>query len=421
MISLALKTELDPSGAQRELFERCAGAARFVWNWGLGRKQEVRQWNQMPTVRMKYPSAMDLHKELVRAKQGPFAWLYDLPKSVAQESLRDLDKAYTNLFKHGYGWPKFKSKKWAKKSFRVNGDAVEVADNSIRLPVIGWVRLKEKGYLLPEEAVHLLSVTVSERAGKWFVSVSVEDVSHHKARVPKDAPVVGIDVGLTTLATLSNGLTIESPRALRTGERKMKRLQRAVSRKQKGSANRQKAIQKLQRCHLKITNVRRDALNKATTGLAKAKSVYVVEDLSVRAMMGNHHLAKSIADASWTELVRQLEYKAAWYGSRVVKADRFFPSTKRCSSCGLVKDTMPLGERTFRCERCGMVADRDLNASRNLQQWPSVRRTLETPVKATTQVAREAGIVVDVLNVHKQGTDGPRPMCPKCPQTRNRC
>lgn len=296
-------------------------------------------------------------------------------------------------FKHGYGWPKFKSKKWAKKSFRFNGENVVVADNAIRLPLIGWVRLKERGYLLPEGAVHLLSVTVSERGGKWFVAVSVED-SSRPIRVPKNAPVVGIDRGLKTLAVLSSGLTIESPKALRAGERKLKHLQRAVSRKQKGSANRTKAVQKLQRHHLRITNVRKDALNKATTGLAKAKSVYVVEDLAVRAMMGNHHLAKSIADASWTELLRQLEYKAAWYGSRVVKADRFFPSTKRCSSCGLVKDAMPLGERTFRCDECGLVMDRDLNASLNLQQWPLVQRTLETPVKAATSAAREAGIVV---------------------------
>lgn len=396
MLQLALKTELNPNNAQRQLFERCAGAARFVWNWGLGRKQEIRQWNQLPTVQMKYPSAMDLHKELVIKKQGEFAWLYELPKSVAQESLRDLDKAYTNLFKRGYGWPKFKSKKWAKNSFRVNGEAVEVADNAIRLPIIGWVRLKEKGYLLPEEAVHLLSVTVSERAGKWFVSVSVEDPSRSPVRVPKDAPIVGIDVGLNTLAVLSNGVTVESPKALHVGERKLKRLSRAVSRKQKGSANHQKAVRKLARHHLQITNVRKDALNKATTQLAKAKSVYVVEDLSVRAMMGNHRLAKSIADASWSELVRQLEYKASWYGSRVVKADRFYPSTKRCSSCGNVKESMPLGERTYQCERCGMIADRDLNASRNLQQWPSVCRTLKTPVKTVASApVREAGIVVD--------------------------
>jgi putative transposase len=395
----ALKTELDPNEAQREFFELCAGAARYVWNWGLGRKQGVRQWNLLPTVRMKFPSAMDLHKELVRLKQveghGGMAWLYSVPKSVAQESLRDLDRAFTNLFAHGYGWPKFKSKRRAKKSFRLTGDRVTVADNAIRVPLIGWVRLKERGYLLPEKAVHIVSVTLSEWGGKWFVSVSVHDASARPALVLEHAPVIGIDRGLKTLAVLSDGGTIESPHALRANESKLKRLQRAVSRKQRGSSNRQKAVRKLRRHHLRITNVRKDAMHKATTKLAKAKSVYVVEDLSVQAMMGNHHLAQSIADASWSELVRQLEYKATWYGSRVIRADRVFPSTKRCSGCGTVKGTVPFSDRTFRCDACGMVLDRDLNASRNLSQWPTVRGTRKTPAKATVSVAYETGIVVD--------------------------
>lgn len=377
----AYKTELDPNRSQATSFKAHADAARFAWNWGLGRKQEVNDLNKLPIAHIKIPTAIDLHRELNRLKKNKFPWFYEVSKCAPQEALRDLDVAFKNLFEHGYGWPKFKSKNWATQKFTLTG-SVQVADNAIKLPRLGWIRLKERGYLLPEGAVHITAATVSKRAGKWFVSLQVrEDIE--PVPVPEDAPTIGIDMGLNTFAVLSDGSSIESPKALNRNERKLKHLQRSVSRKKGGSSNRKKADQKLARHHLRITNIRKDALHKATTEMAKAQAVYVVEDLSVRAMMGNHHLAKSIADAGWSEFVRQLEYKAGWYGSRVVKADRFFPSTKRCSSCSNVKKTMALRERVYQCEQCGMVLGRDLNAAKNLAQWPSVRRTLETPVEVS--------------------------------------
>ncbi len=197
----------------------------------------------------------------------------------------------------------------------------------------------------------------------------------------------GVDRGICSLIVVSDGTSIENPRALARRERKLKRLQRAVSRKKMGSVNRRKAVDALRRLHYRIANVRRDTVSKATTTLAKTKSVIVVEDLRVRNMMANHRLAKSIQDAAMAEVVRQLGYKTAWYGSRLILADAWYPSTKRCSGCGRVKEKMPLDERIYRCEACGLVMGRDLNAARNLEQWPGVARTLETPVEGGVQSA----------------------------------
>lgn len=328
--------------------------------------------NRLPIERIKIPAAMDLHKELVRLKRTSLRWLGEISKCVAQESLRDLDRAFRNLWEHGYGFPKFKSKKWAKKSFRITGDKIAVADDAIRLPKVGWIKLKEDGYLLPEGAVHILSATVSERASCWFVSLNViEDFDVPENRGTR----IGIDAGLTSLLTIFDGKEhthIENPKALIHHEGKLRRLHRAVSRKMKGSSNRRKAVLKLQKEHLKVANIRKDALNKATTTLAKTNSVIVIEILGVRGMMKNHHLAQAFADAALAEAVRQLEYKTVWYGSRLVKAQRFYPSTKQCSNCGYAKDEMALSEHIFRCERCGLVAQRDDNASTNLY-WYELR------------------------------------------------
>lgn len=389
-----MTTELAPTEEQITIFIKHTDAARFVWNWALGRKIDVMDLNKLPIPHIKNSSAMDLHKELVRLKKTKFQWLSEVSKCAPQEALRNLDRAFKNLYESHFGFPKFKSKKWAKKSFRITGDKITVADNAIRFPIIGWVKLKECGYLLSEGAVHILSATVSERAGRWFVSLTVaEDLE-----VPKNhGPVVGIDRGIIPGNLLVVGTAdgtplhiIPSPRASRNSERKLNRLQMAVSQKKDGSKNRAKAAQRLARQHLKIANIRKDALNKATTALAKVNSVIVIEDLAVRAMMGNHRLAKLFADAALSEAVRQLEYKCRWYGSKLVYADRFYPSTKRCSKCGVVKneyDDALNNARIFRCEICGFEVDRDINAAANLAQWPSVRWTLEVPASESQNSA----------------------------------
>jgi putative transposase len=366
---------------------------------------EVMRINQLPIPRIKLPTAFDLHRELNRLKQTELPWMYESSKWAPQLALRDLDSAFKNFYQGRAGFPRFKSRKHGAGSFTL-AMPIHVKGSCIRLPRLGWIRFKEHGYL-PIEA-HINSATVSELAGRWFVSLNV--VEEREDPEPIIGAAVGVDRVLKNLAVVSDGVVIENPKAMARCERKLKQLQRAVSRKQKGSSNRRKAVQRLARCHSRISNMRKDALHKATTALATTKSVIVVEDLAVRNMMANHHLAKAIGDAGWSEFVRQLEYKSKWYGSRLVVAGRFFPSTKRCSKCGGVKDSMSLDKRTFVREFCEFTADRDLNAALNLEQWPSVGRTLETPVEEGAQVKKprpsyESGTEM-VQNDHESGNEG---------------
>jgi putative transposase len=213
--------------------------------------------------------------------------------------------------------------------------------------------------------VQILSATVSEQAGHWYVSLQVEE----EQTVPQNTgPVVGIDLGVKSLATLSDGSIIPNPRHLKRRLKKLKRLQRMVSRRQKGGKNRKKAVRKLANLHRTIRNQRHNTLHQVTTRLAKTKSVLVIEDLNVSGMLKNHHLAQAIGDVGFYEFKRQLLYKASWYGARVILADRWEPSSKRCSGCRWLDADLTLSDRTFRCEQCGLVLDRDLNAAINLAQ-----------------------------------------------------
>ena len=206
--------------------------------------------------------------------------------------------------------------------------------------------------------------------------------------VPPGGPVVGLDLGVNSLFVVSDGAHAENPKALNRYERKLKRLQKAAMRKQKDSANRKKAVDASRRLHYRIASVRGDAIDKATTTLAKTKSAIVVEDLNVKNMMAYHSIAKSIADAAMGEAVRQLGYKTKWHGSRQVLADEYYPSTRRCSRCRHVEDFVPLDDRVYHCEVCDLIIDCDLNAARNLAQWPGVARTLKTPVEGGVQPAQ---------------------------------
>jgi len=381
----AYKTELAPDDEQITALYRHAGAARFAYNWGLEWRNNVHLFNLLPHPKLKTPTALDLHKELNKLKKGKLSWMYEVSKCAPQEALRDLDVAFSNFFWHKAGFPNFKSKKRGAGSFTLYG-AIIVRPGEVRLPRIGRVRLKERGYI--PSKTHINSINVSEHAKRWYVAVNV--VEERKEPITPPGPVVGVDRGLNSLAVVSDGTVLENPRVLRRYERKLKHLQRILSRKKKGSSNRRKAREALARLHMRVRNTRLDAIQKFTTMLAKTKPVIVVEDLDVKNMMGNHQLARAIADAAWGATVRQLRYKTQWYGSTLITADRWYPSTKRCSRCGHAKDAMPLGERVFRCEGCGLDIDRDLNAARNLAEWPGVARTLETPVEGGVQSTAEA-------------------------------
>ena len=369
----AFKTELDLNNVQRTACARHAGAARYAYNFGLARKQQAYLDGQ------KTPTAIDLHRELNRLKKTELAWMYEVSKCAPQEALRNLDQAFANFFRRvkerragkriKVGFPKFKSKKKGLGSFRLTG-AIRVFEKEIQLPRLGRLRLKERGYL-PTSGVHILSATVSEHAGRWFVSVQVEMEIADPEQSGK--PNAGVDLGINRLAQVSDGTPFENPRALQQSLTKIKRLHRMVSRREKGSANRKQAVQQLAKAYARTANIRKDALHQATSWLARTKSAIMLEDLNVSGMMRNHHLARSIGDVGMYEFRRQLAYKGTWYGCEVRLADRFYPSTKRCSRCGKVKDEMSLDERTYECEVCGLVMDRDLNAALNLEQLITAR------------------------------------------------
>ena len=308
-------------------------------------------------------------------KKEEFPWLYEVSKCSPQEALRDLDKAYAGFFrkckskKSGEkpGFPRFKSKHDSKQSFRLTGSIKVLDENHIQLPRLGKLKVKEKGYL-PSE-VKILSATVSCVADRWFVSLQVQEEVPSTSFGISDL-ILGVDLGISTLATPSKGDPFQNPKALKNKLEKLQRLSRSLSRKKKGSNNRAKAKKKLAKLHYQISCIRRDAIHQMTTTLVKAKpKAIVVEDLAVPNMLKNKRLSRSLADSSFGEIRRQLEYKCDWEGIELVLADRFFPSSKRCSGCGNIKKELKLSTRTYVCEECGLSLCRDYNAALNLVWW----------------------------------------------------
>ena len=361
------KTELDLNHMQRTACYKHAGCSRFAYNWGLARKKAAYKAGE------KVPSAIDLHKELNALKQTEFPWMYEVSKCAMQEALRDLDTAYKHFFRKAklkaqgkykgkLGFPKFKKKSKAIGSFRLNG-SIKVFAHAVQLPRIGKVRLHERGYI-PTDA-KVLSATISEQAGRWFVSIQIAEEQEQPE--PTATAAIGVDLGIKTLATLSDGTTFENPRALKHALMKLKLLERTKSRRVKGSQNRLKARKAIATVHARIGNIRKDASHKLTSYLCKNHALVAIEDLHVAGMLKNHCLAQAVSDSTFGEIRRQLEYKAAWHGVQIVTIDRFYPSSKTCSGCGYVKPELRLSERIFICEDCGNVIDRDLNAAINLR------------------------------------------------------
>jgi len=355
----AYRYELKPNNKQGTLLAKHAGCARFSYNWGLVRR--IEEFKKIG----KSSNAIEQHRQLNDLKRTEFPWMYEVSKCAPQEALRDLDKAFNNFYrglKSGKkaGFPKFK-KKGIHDSFRLTG-SIHIYERSTWLPRIGEIRTKEYTDLKGR----ILSATVSKEADRWFVSFTVERDRGEHERTGKD-PTAGVDVGINSFCVLSDGTRIVSPKPLDHALTLLKRKSRKHSRKKKGSNNRKKSALCLARLHRKIRNRRKDFLNKVSTELAKTKSVIVAEDLNVQGMIKNRRISRQISDCGWSEFVRMLDYKAKWYGSSLVKAPRFYPSSKICSSCGVIKSHLELSEREFVCETCGVTIDRDENAARNLE------------------------------------------------------
>ena len=357
---LAHKIRLKPNCKQQEKLAQAAGVARFAYNWGLS---EWERQNQLSLVdpEVTRPDWMSLNRRLNAIKRDEFPWMLEVTKCAPERALMELGRGYRNFFAKRARRPRY-HKKGVHDSFYLHRNAIKIKGKKIWVPKLGWIRMYEPLRFNGK----ITSATVSRQADCWFVSVAVETPKPEIK--PRPHAVVGVDLGCTTLATLSTGEKIKGPKPHKALLSRQRRLQRSLARKQKGSRNRAKARLQLARHHMKVANIRRDALHKLTTRLVRDFTVIGIEDLNVSGMSKNHALARSILDQGFGEFRRQLEYKAARSGVTIVTADRFFPSTKRCSSCGFVLSTIPLAARSWTCPSCGAYHDRDLNAAKNLEQ-----------------------------------------------------
>ena len=352
METLAHQIRLVPTPSQEEYFRKACGTARFAWNWALS------EWKQRYEAGEKV-DGLKLKKEFNARKAVEFPWTYEVSKYASQQPFLHLQAAFRRFFEKQARYPRFK-RKGVHDSFYIGGDQIEVSGKRIRIPRLGWVRMREEVRFRGK----VVSVTVRRIADRWFVSVHVE-LEEAPARCESQASV-GVDLGVNRLATLSTGVTFEGPKPLRRQLKRLRRWSRRLSRRQKGSNNREKARQKLARFHYRIRCIRQNSVHKLTSYLTENFAVIAIEDLNVQGMLRNRRLARAVADMGFHEFRRQLDYKTRMRGNHLEVVDRWFASSKTCSDCGLVKEAFSLGERRFRCERCSFESDRDLNAALNL-------------------------------------------------------
>jgi putative transposase len=374
---LGFKTELKINKLQRVLLAKHAGVARHAWNWGHKLCLDILENNKnYPKGKIKFPTGIDLHKWLVALVKSRFEWYYEVSKCAPQYSLRHLAGAWQDCFNKKKKRPKFK-KKGRNDAFTLDG-SIRLEHFQIQVPKIGWIKTYER---LPQGVVPK-SVTISRQADRWFISFKIETEIKPTTKI---VDVVGVDLGVKNLATLSTGEVFEGAKSYRKLEKKLAKLQRIVSRRDLKSNNWYKAQLKVARLHKRIADIRKDTLHRLTTYLTKNHGQIVIEDLNVSGMLANHKLAKSIADMGFFEFRRQLDYKSQLYGSELIIVDRWFPSSKTCSNCGCKIETLTLSDRIFKCSDCSFEIDRDLNASYNLAKIgrATAEYTLEDRVPPT--------------------------------------
>ena len=381
----AVRVALDPSPAQERLLLSHAGAARFAFNAGLahvkaGIDAGVKpEWSFYSLRRW-----WNANKDTLAVSDDGVIWWTKNSKEAYSYGLEALAKGLSNWVKsrrgarkgRRVGFPQFKSKDRTTPRFAyTTGFRLTEGDpKALRLPKVGRVHCMEN-VAARVGGARVLRVTVSRRAGRWFAALTVEREDKPVAKAPNGG-AVGVDLGIKTLATLSDGTIIANPRCLAASERRLKMAQQALSRKVKGSRRRAKARAKVARINAHVANQRIDAMHKLTTWLASTFSHISVEDLNAAGMVKNHHLAKAVSDAAFGEFRRQLEYKTAKTDAKLHVIDRWYPSSKTCSRCGRVKAKLSLAERVYRCDGCGLVMDRDLNAAVNILVAGSAPETL---------------------------------------------
>ncbi|MBW4619337.1 MAG: transposase [Cyanosarcina radialis HA8281-LM2] len=357
MAQKAFKYRFYPTPEQENLLRRTIGCTRLVYNKALAVRTQA--WYE-EQKRVGYSDTSSMLTEW--KKQDNLQFLNEVSCVPLQQGLRHLQKAFSNFFEGRAKYPTFKKKRnggsaeFTKSAFKFRNGQISLAKCVEPLP-IRWSRQLPFG-------VEPSTITVKlAPSGRWTISLLVDT---RVEALPPSSQQVGVDLGVTTLVALSSGEKIANPKGFRAKYSRLRRQQKALSRKQKGSNNRHKAKAKVARVHQQITDARNDFLHKLTTRLVCENQTIAVEDLAVKNMVKNRKLALSISDASWGELVRQLEYKCDWYGRTLIKIDRWFPSSKRCGGCGHVVKEMPLKIREWNCPNCGTTHDRDLNAANNI-------------------------------------------------------